>query len=302
MDFKELNTFMQLIENGTCSKTAKMLYVSQPTITTRIQSLENELGIKLLKRNGKGYQPTEAGSILAGYAGRMLQLQRECIKALNRMGGPKSETLRIGATAVGTYILPDIAKKFKEYYSGVRLFFSISNTSEALACLKDGSVDAVMVPFTPKAEEDNLHFINVGHDALVLVASANNPVFRIRKVHIDNLRKENFIVREQGSATRKVFDEWLLKNGIDTSNVIEMGQSEAIRRAVAKNAGISMLSTFSLQPDDTSIKIIEMEGLPILREFNIITHSIPKDDLLIKVLAKFAKESMEEYISAVFSG
>lgn len=297
MDFKELNTFMELIENGTCSKTAKMLYVSQPTITTRIQSLENEFGVKLLKRNGKGYQPTEAGCVLAGYAGRILQLQSECVKALNRMGGLKSETLRIGATALGTYILPDIAKKFKEYYPGVRLFFSISNTSEALDCLKDGSVDAVMVPFTPNAEEDNFHFINVGHDALVLAAGAGNPICRMRKVHIDNLRRELFIVREQGSATRKIFDEWLLKNGIETSNTIEMEQSEAIRRAVAKNTGVSMLSTFSLQTDDASIKIIETEGFPILRQFNIITHNIQKNDFIINTFAKFAKESMEEYTS-----
>ena len=294
MDFKELETFIKLIEYGTYSLTAKSLFISQPTVTTRIQALEDELGVTLLKRSGKGYRPTEAGNVLAGYAGRMLQIQDECQKTLSRMGDNKAMTLRVVTTALGTYILPDVSKKFKEHYPETKLFFSINNTSEALDSLKNESVDAVLAPLSLDTEKSNeFNFINVGHDTLVLVASAGNPISRLKKVHIQDLRQERFIVRENGSKTRKIFKEWLDRNCFDTHNIVEIGQSETIRRAVSKNAGISLLSTLSFQQDDNSIKVLDVEGFPVVREFYIIAHSKGEYKPLISAFSVFVKEFME---------
>ncbi|EGO64221.1 LysR family transcriptional regulator [Acetonema longum] len=295
MDFKELETFMKLLACGTYSLTAKELFISQPTVTTRIQALENELGVVLLKRSGKGYCPTEAGNVLAGYAEKILQMQDECLKTFSRMG-LKSGVLRIGATALGTYILPDVTRKFKERYPDTKLFFAISNTSEALDSLKNGLVDVLVVPFSAGDEKkDEFHFIHVGHDSLVLVTSTENPIAKLKKVRIHDLRQERFIVREQGSYTRRIFEKWLHKNGFDSCNIAEIEQSEAIYRAVAQNAGISLLSTLSLRFRDPSIKALDAEGFPVLRQVYVVTRSNQKYDPLVSAFSIFVEEFMEEY-------
>jgi len=296
MDFKELDTFMKLIEFGTYSRTAEMLYISQPTVTVRMKSLENELGVKLLKKSGKGYRPTESGKLLVGYAERLLMIHDECIKAVSRSSEKNSRSLRIGATALGTYIIPDITMKFKKHHPDTKLFFSISNTSEAMDSLKEGIVDAVMAPFSIGDNHDDLHSIKIGHDALVLVASSSNPLSQLGKIPINRLKKESFIVREKGSNTRKMFDDWMIQNGLDSCSIAEIGQPEAIRRSVAKNAGISMLSTLSLQEWDSSISILNVEGFPKYRDFNIITHTIDKNEPTINTFSKYAEMFLSEFL------
>ncbi|TGE37157.1 LysR family transcriptional regulator [Desulfosporosinus fructosivorans] len=294
MDFKELATFMNIIESGSYSKTAKLLYISQPTATARIKSLEDDLGIKLLKRSGKGYQATEAGAVLAVYAGRLLQIQAECQEALSQIRGVYANTLRIDTTAIGTYLLPGITAKFKKNDSQTKLFFAISNTNEAIDSLLDGSVDVVLASFTPDNDNEDLCFTIVGYDTLVLVSSIDNPITQLKKVRVQDLKNENFIVREQGSNTRKIFYDWLHENGLDAGNSTEIGQPEAIYRAVAQNVGISMLSTFSLRPEDTTIKCLDLEGFPITRQINVITKKNHKKSYLISTFTKLVKEYMDE--------
>lgn len=293
MDLKTLGTFMKLIESGTYSIAAKELFISQPTVTTRIQALEEELGVKLIRRSGQGYRPTEEGDVLAGYAGRILQIHEECKRAVSRIGMTKKGTLRIGTTALGTYILPDISKKFQEYFPESKLFFSISNMNEALDNLKNGSVDAVLTPLSLDAEKsEEFLYVKVCDDALVLVASTENPISRNQNVLIDDLRKERFILREEGSNTRQIFEDWLYQNHFDLRNVIEMQQPEAIRRAVAKNAGISLLSLLSLSPEDPSVKVLDLEGLPILREFYVVSYKKQPYDPMISAFSEFVKEML----------
>lgn len=298
MDFKELVTFMNLIKTGSYSNTAKALYISQPTATARIKVLESELGIKLLKRTGKGYLPTEAGTVFAVYAGRMLQIHDECLGALSQIGGLQTSTIRIGTTAIGTYILPSITAKFKKSSPQTKLFFSISNTEEAIDSLKNELVDVVLAAYTPDTDNNDLYFNTVGHDTLVLISSAQNPISKLKNIKIQDLNKENFIVRENGSNTRKIFYEWIHKHELDVhGNITEIGQAEAIYRAVAQNIGISMVSTFSLRPKDESIKILDLADLPFTRQINIITRKNHKNSMPIKVFIKSVEEYMNEYES-----
>ena len=291
MDFKELETFLKLIECSSYSQTAKALFISQPTVTTRMKSLEEELDVTLLRRSDRGYFPTEEGSILAGYAGRILQLQNECLSSLDRMKNLKTDTLRIGATALGTYILPDITEHFKETYPETNLFFSITNTAKALNNLKSEQVDAVLAPLSLNTQKnEQFHYIHVGYDTLVLAASTQNPLSRHGKVHLSDLCKERFIVREKGSSTRTIFEEWMQRNELFDCSIAEIGQLEAIRRAVAKNIGISLLSTLVFQPEDNSIKALPVKGFPIFREFFIITRKETPHNSLIENFSVFIKD------------
>lgn len=299
MDFKEIMTFMNLIKTGSYSNTAKALYISQPTATAQIKALESELGIKLLKRTVKGYLPTEAGTVFAVYAGRILQIQDECFGALSQISGLRTGTIRIGTTAIGTYVVPSITAKFKKSNPQTKLFFSISNTEEAIDSLKNGLVDVVLAAYTPDTDDSDLYFKVVGYDKLVLISSAENPISKLRNIQIKDLNNENFIVREHGSNTRKIFNEWLHKNELDAhGNITEIGQTEAIYRAVTQNIGISMISTFSLRPKDENVKILDFADFPFTRQINVITRKNHKNSIPINEFIKSVEEYMNEYESS----
>ena len=271
MDFRELETYLKVAERGSFSGAARELFVSQPTVTARVQALEAELGAPLLRREGKGCRPTAAGEVLERYARQLLNLRQDCLDELHALRRTASAPFRIGATALGAYILPELAKRWEEQYPDKKLFFSVSNTGKVLEELRRGELDAALAPLPEGDVRGQFVLWPVGQDALMLVCGADNPLARKSRLRPEDLRGQRFLMREKGSRTREIFETWLRDQGLEGSDAAELGQSETIRRAVAQNVGISLLSTLSLQPGDSSVCPLKMEGFPILREYSVIT-------------------------------
>src|SRR5262245_586366 len=107
MDLRRLEVFAKVAELGSFSRAAEALYLTQPTVSEHVRALEDELGVQLLDRLGRGATPTRAGLLLLGYARRMLGLAREAQQALDQFQGRMSGELVIGGSTIpGEYVLP----------------------------------------------------------------------------------------------------------------------------------------------------------------------------------------------------
>ena len=270
MELRGLETFLMLAECGSFAETARRLFISQPTVTTRIHALEAELEVTLFRRDVKGCSLTAAGLVLERHARRILQARKECLAELKSVRQRKTGNFRVGATALGTYILPEVARHWEEQCPEQKLFFSISNTGKVLEELEHGQVDAALVPMGERDGKQPFTSWCVGQDALVLVCGADNPLASRSQVRPEDLRGQRFLLREEGSQTRSLFEQWLRAHDLDLRDAAEVGQSEGIRRTVAQNAGISLLSLRSLT-GDANVKPLPMEGFPILREYCVVT-------------------------------
>ncbi|GLY12897.1 LysR family transcriptional regulator [Pseudobacillus badius] len=293
MDFKQLETFQKVVEKKNYSDAAKALFVSQPTISTRLQSLQNELDVQLLSNNGRKVELTFAGSVFLEYVNEIMELKEEALKTIDKTKGASFNSLHISTTSIGTYIIPHISTAFQKSHPGVRLSLSFSNATAAIKQLFEKSTDLVVSPATLK---NNKIISNVvGHDSLVLVASTNHPLSKSNDIiGFKELKKHQFIIREEGSDTRNHFKTWCEINNFHPRDLIEMDRSEAIKIAVSNNLGLALMSKFIIENDSRPVqfKILNVEGLPIHRPIQVLMLADQENNQLKQSFIRFLRDQL----------
>lgn len=289
MDYKQLEAFEALLKHGSYSKAAKAIYISQPAMTVRIQSLEKFLDISLFKRNGHNCTLTVAGTVFSNYVRDIFNLHKESLQAINELKGLTSGSLRIGASSFSTYVIHSMIKNFKESFPGVHLSFYITNTTSAIQDLIDNKIELAIIASSYDANQ--FKAIVIGYDTLIWAAASDMPISNCQQITREELEKQCFIIREPGSNTRMQFDNWCNQKGFYPKNCLVMSQTEAIRRAVMNNLGISLISSyiFSDEIDNRKIKVINVSDIPIERPISIVMSKNYSEDTLTQAFIIFAK-------------
>lgn len=297
MDFKQLETFQKVVEKSSYSEAAKELYVSQPTISSRIRLLQEELGVTLLKNNGRSLELTFTGSVFLEYVNNILHLKEEAIKTINKTKTLTLSHLKISTTSIGTYIIPEASAAFQKSHPSTQLSFSFSNTSSAIKQLLEKKTDLVLLPTV--LEDNRLRTEVVGHDKISLIASANHPLAKKQgEIDFADLKDEHFIIREEGSDTRKQFEKWCKTNHFKPRKIIEMDQSEAIKIAVSNNLGISIMSEFIIKDNSNyhDFHILNVKGMPVYRPIHVYMLSNGENKQLKQEFTRFLKEQLDGWV------
>ncbi len=271
MDIKQLEVFAKVFENRSFSKAAKQLGLSQPTVSTHIQHLEDSLGKKLFDRLGRRVVPTEEAKILYKHAVEILKKRDEALAELLSLDSSKiSGKVRIAASNIpGDYLIPHVLIKLKELLPEVTFQVEIYDSSKVLNFLRENipNFDLGFVGlevFDPKFEVKKVH-----DDEIVLISP---PYFKRDSITPDELLKLPLIFREEDSGTRKTVEKALRKAGIPAAklNVIAyLGSNTAIKEAVKRGAGFGLVSRYSVKDEVEckKVKVVEIRGLSIRRCF-----------------------------------
>ena len=251
MNLKQLEAFARVAEAKSFSEAAKILYLTQPTVSAHVASLEKELGVCLLMRSTKEVSLTEEGEILYDYAMQMLELEQQIRE---RFGSRKKEgaVLRIAASTIPSqYLLPEIMVRFRERYSGVRLRVMETDSAGAVEQILSRRAD---IGFAGTVlEEKQCIYIPFYQDELVVIIpgeglegpeSAAETAAWIRRMPV--------ILREEGSGTRKEAQRLLRQMGIELSElniVASIQNQETIKRSVRNGMGISILSRLAAEDE-----------------------------------------------------
>lgn len=248
MNYERLKTFIAVAEKKSFSEAAKILFVTQPTITSQIKALEEELNTKLFERTTKKVEMTESAVILYKYAREIIRLsdsaQKEIVKIEDIMHGDLSMGCSL---TIGEYILPLYLKKFKELYPLIRMNVAISNSNKIVSNLKDQLIDVGLIE-TPI---DDPHIIVEPFlaDELILIAAPNYFQEKETKISMEQLKHTPLIMREVGSGTRAVVEEYLNQAGMSINElnvVMELGSTEAIKATVESGLGVSIISKHAI--------------------------------------------------------
>ena len=251
MNLKRLEAFARVAEAKSFSEAAKILYLTQPTVSAHVASLEKELGVCLLMRSTKEVSLTEEGEILYDYAMQMLELEQQIRE---RFGSRKKEgaVLRIAASTIPSqYLLPEIMVRFRERYPGVRLRVMETDSAGAVEQILSRRAD---IGFAGTVlEEKQCIYIPFYQDELVVIIpgeglegpeSAAETAAWIRRMPV--------ILREEGSGTRKEAQRLLRQMGIELSElniVASIQNQETIKRSVRNGMGISILSRLAAEDE-----------------------------------------------------
>jgi DNA-binding transcriptional LysR family regulator len=276
VDLRQLEIFVKVAELGSFSRAAESLFLTQPTVSEHIRALEDELGVRLLDRLGRGAVVTKGGALLLTYAQRLLALSREARQAIERYQGRMSGELLVGASTIpGEYILPGLIGRFKEKFPDIAVTLLIGGSQAVVDWVADGRVEIAVVG--AGSGHRGVEFRELLPDDIVLIVSASHPWQGRKQVGLDELRGEPLLLRERGSGTRAALEGALARAGHEISAfrvVGEMGSTQAIKQAVKAGVGVSLVSRRAVEEECRAGSLwgLRVKDLPIVRAFYLATH------------------------------
>lgn len=274
MENFRLKVFRSVCDHLSFRRAAEQLHMSQPAVTQQIHALEGELSVQLLDRTGGRVVLTAAGRILkkrAGEVSEIIALAQEELAALN---GEHAGLLRAGAsTSIAQYVLPAMLGCFQRENPRVKLQIRSGNTEEVVEWLIQGEIALGLIEGPAMSKDVRLEpFLE---DELVLLFPANHPWKKREFLTVQDLKGAPFLLREQGSGTRRVLETALEKAGLKTNElevVMELDSTEAIISSVESGLGIGFVTRAAILPRLPLGKFAtaKIEGLQILRNFSLV--------------------------------
>ena len=274
-DLRQLEIFSKVVELGSFSKAAKAVFLAQASVSERIATLENAVGTKLLDRLGRQVVPTKAGELLYKHAVLLMDMKRTARLEIENFLGLKQGQIHMGGSTIpGEYILPEVIGRFHEKYLLVSVILTIADSSEIESRVLKGDLELGVIG--SKSSHKSLLSHELWKDELVLAIHARHRWALKREISIEEISKEPFILREVGSGTLKIMEEFLRKSGskgIDSLRVVaRFGSSTAVKEGIKAGLGVSILSSRALGPEVEMgmLKSLKIKDLPMFRSFHLI--------------------------------
>lgn len=247
MNLKQLEAFVQVAEGGSFSKAAKELYLTQPTVSAHISSLEKELNVRLFVRNTKEVSLSDDGRELYKYARQMIDLESQIEEKFGSSRKEKKQCITIAASTIPSqYLLPKVLIRFSEKYPEEQLKIIETDSSKVIAQIVDHLAE---VGFTGTVlEKKHCKYLPFYKDELVIITPNTDKYRRIRDEggeDISWVMKEHVIMREEGSGTRKEAGKQLRRAGVELTDldiIASIENQETIKKSVRQGMGISVLS------------------------------------------------------------
>ncbi len=297
MELKQLEAFVSVAETGSFSGAARRMFLTQPTVSTHIATLEKELNIRLFERTTKTLSLTEDGRNLLKLASRMFEIKAAMLEYSSEAG---ENTIRIGASTIPSgYLLPQVNEKYIKNHRECRIIMKYGNSREIEEMVCDGTVSFGVIG--KKSERSELKSQFLCSDELV-IATPPGPHFEklirskaSREKILSGLLKNPVILREDGSGT-KFASEKLLEESGKVNIVMRSNDQEAIKRMVSRGVGISIMSSYAAADMAQSGRILTfpIEG-EAPRSFYIISR---KDVKLKKIEADYIRTAGRLYSGA----
>lgn len=246
MEFKQLEAFVAVVDYGSFSEAARKLYLTQPTISAHVRSLEEELHTRLILRTTKKTTITTRGYQLYDSAVRMLEIRNNL---LENFTGVQKHMIDLSASTIpSSYLLPEILAAFGKTHPDIYFHSIQADSAESINRVLDGTVDLALVG--QNTRDETCVFLPFCQDKLVIATPITNHYLSLQNktVSFEDFIKDPIIIREKDSGTKKEMDLFLERIGITPSdlNVIaRMNDLEGIKKSIVNGLGISILSARS---------------------------------------------------------
>jgi len=269
----QLRLLAAVIDSGGFSRAAAAMDLSQPAVSHQLKALAGAIGTPVVEVVGRQVRLTQAGGLLYDHAKRILAEFEAAGSGLDELRGLKRGRLRVaGDTTVGIYVLPDLLGAFRQDHPSLQVQLAVDNRQGVYRRLVAGEVDFVVSgrrwddPTIPLVVRPFLA------NELIAIASVRHPLAGRDAVTLAELAAQPFIVREPGSGTRETAEEALRAAGLSIQAVMELASNGAVKRAVAHDLGVSILSRYAtaLELQIGHLAEIAVEGFPLRRQWHLV--------------------------------
>ena len=268
--FRQLATFHTVARLGSVSQAADEMHLTQPAVSIQIGLLEESAGTPLLARVGRGIRLTEAGDLLAGYAGRILDLWREAGDEMAAHRGVFSGTLRVGAVTTAEYLLPPLLVAFVNEHPKVKVKLQVGNRDHIVRMLAGHEIDVAIMGRAP-SELKTVSAPFAKHP-MAFIAAPSHALMHEPGLELASLTQANLLVRERGSGTRTTVERLFKDAGTPLRIGSELSSNEAIKQMCAAGFGVAFLSlhTCVLELEAGLLQILPLANNPIERDWFVM--------------------------------
>ena len=245
MDLGQIEAFVQVAQHRSFSKAAESLFLTQPSVTARIQSLERDLGESLFERNGRGVRMTEMGAAFLPFARRALKALQDGRDSIEGMRNLDIGSLKLGsALTVSTYVLPKILKKYTNAFPGVEVSVHTGRSEQVLQMVLQDEVHCALERTVHHAE---IVTVPLYEDDLVLVAPPEHKFAQKRGATVEEIGREPLILFDKGSSYNALIQGVFRQHGIVPRTTMDMDTIEATKKMVEEGMGIALLPKVSTE-------------------------------------------------------
>lgn len=263
----QLKVFETTARLGSFTKAAEELEITQPTVSSQIKQLATTIGLPLFEQMGKQLYLTEAGKELLLTCGEVFSHLDNFEMKVADLKGTKEGKLHLGVITTAKYFVLRLLGSFCKLYPDIDISLQVVNHQQIKQRMLTNQDDLFILSQPPT--EIDLKCQSFLDNPLVVVARKDHPLANRVRVSLKELQSCPFILREVGSGTRKVVQNFFQEHKLSIKVRLELGSNESIKQAILGDLGISILSKHTLNTDSQDLVILNVEGFPIMQHWYI---------------------------------
>ena len=259
MNLRDLHYFIALADRQHFGRAAAACFVSQPTLSTQIRKLEEELGVALFERTPRKVMLTAAGREMVERARRIVGEVEQMKEAARRSQDPEAGTVRLGIfPTLGPYLLPHVVPHIRTRFPRLELLLVEEKSDVLLARVREGRLDAVLLALPQHDEQLHVEFLF--EEPFLLAVPENHPLASRGSLRLDDLADQRLLLLEDGHCLRDQALDVCRLAGSGEKTGFQATSLETLRQMVAANVGVTLLPSLSVQPP-----VARSENIRLLR-------------------------------------
>jgi DNA-binding transcriptional LysR family regulator len=269
VSLRQLRVFEAAATLHSFSRAAEALHLTQPGVSMHIKELEGHAGLPLFERIGKKLYITEAGQELLTHARELLRSLKDAEDVLDGLKGLRRGRINLAVVSTAKYFIPRLLARFGKNYPQLEIRLAVNNRNSVIEQLIANEVDLAVMGRSPQSLDTIAEpFAQNPH---VIIAAPDHPLAGRRRVTVEAVAKETFIVREPGSGTRLAMQQFFDERQVPCRVGLEMASNETIKQAVMAGMGVSFLSrhTLDLELQTGRLVVLDVRGTPVIRHWHV---------------------------------
>ena len=272
---KQIQTFIEVTRQGSVSKAAEKLCVTQPAVSMHIRQLEEAFGVALVEAQGRGIRLTDAGRTFAGRANMVTAELHELESLMAEYAGAQKGRIALAVVSTAKYFVPMLLMRFSRLYPDIEVRLHIENRESVLGMLERSEADLVIMGRAPR--NMTTQAAAFATNPMAIVAAPSHALAGRKNLPFSVLADYAFVMRESGSGTRAAMERLFALHEVPLKVAMEMPSNETIKQAVMAGMGLSFLSLRTLRQELAGGYLVQLDinGMPIVGQW-FVTHMASK--------------------------
>ncbi|MCP3852857.1 MAG: LysR family transcriptional regulator [Gammaproteobacteria bacterium] len=296
LTFRQLKVFEAVARNLNYTNAAKELHLSQPAVSMQIKQLEEQIDTPLIEKLGKKLYLTEVGLVMQDYARNTMQQLVDLEETIDQMKSMKRGHLKIAVASTANHFVIRLIARFAKVYPKISISLDVTNRSSLLELLEKNECDFVIMGSPPDGH--SLQSAPFLENPLVVVANPHHYLADKEHISLEELSKEDFVVREQGSGTRSAAKRFFTEHDLNFKTKMNMSNNRAIKHAVEEGLGLAIVSVHTLEIElkAKTLKVLNVEGFPIFRNWYVVQREGKRLSPIAKVFNDYIMQEADQLI------